>query len=127
MYTVGQLKKILETLPDDAIIYGEKDIYGFRDILIEHDSWTRIKSLSDLYSDLENQKFLTLTAEAREAMLQAAKAGKEAELRKFTVNNREYWLRKDQLVDELGLSPDEADEVWRCGERDKDPDREAGT
>lgn len=77
-WTVGQLKRILERLPDDATIYGETDIYGDRDILIEHNSWTEIKRVSNLYSDLEEQKFLKITPEAREAMLQAAKAGREA-------------------------------------------------
>lgn len=39
---------------------------------------------------------------------------KEPERRQFIVHNREYWLSKDELMDELGLtSQSEVEKLWK--------------
>jgi len=36
----------------------------------------------------------------------------EQEKRKFTIHDREYWFTKDDLQKELGLEPEDVEEVW---------------
>jgi len=43
--------------------------------------------------------------------------GGELEKHKFTVHDKEYWWTKDELINELGIEPDEVEQVWESGQK----------
>lgn len=41
----------------------------------------------------------------------------EKEKRKFIIHGREFWLSKDEILEEIGCEPEDVDKIWESGIR----------